>query len=217
VRMLRHMPKAYGASRCPSSVSAKTGPSGDGRSSSSPSATSAIRSSSSSASSGAGAIASKRLGGDSGRRERSGGEPAGRDGCRRGAEWGRMAARRGIGRLLPTGRTEEHLARVGRKSHHGAPMVVRPAEPRDTEAVAAIYNHGIAERQATFETRPRRANEILGWLEEGRPFIVAAGEEGTILGFARVSAYSTRRAYAGVGEHAVYVAPAARGRGVGVK
>ena len=41
--------------------------------------------------------------------------------------------------------------------------------------------------------------------------------DGTILGFARVSAYSTRRAYAGVGEHAVYVAPAARGRGVGVK
>ena len=32
-----------------------------------------------------------------------------------------------------------------------------------------------------------------------------------------MSAYSTRRAYAGVGEHAVYVAPDARGRGVGVK
>ena len=55
-----------------------------------------------------------------------------------------------------------------------APAVaVRPAEPHDAEAVAAIYNHGIEERQATFETRPRRANEILGWLEEGRPFLVA--------------------------------------------
>jgi phosphinothricin acetyltransferase len=78
-----------------------------------------------------------------------------------------------------------------------ATIDVRPAQPDDAEAVAAIYNHGIAERQATFETRPRRPNEILG--------------------FARVSAYSTRRAYAGVGEHAVYVAPDARGRGVGVK
>ncbi|WP_028065440.1 arsinothricin resistance N-acetyltransferase ArsN1 family A [Solirubrobacter soli] len=95
---------------------------------------------------------------------------------------------------------------------------VRPAEPRDAEAVAVIYNHGIEERQATFETRPRRANEILGWLEEGRPFIVAVdGETGEILGFARVSPYSVRRAYAGVGEHAVYVAPESRGRGVGVK
>jgi L-amino acid N-acyltransferase YncA len=94
---------------------------------------------------------------------------------------------------------------------------VRPAQPEDAEGVAAIYNHGIAERQATFETRPRRPNEILGWLEEGRPFIVATDPEGTIVCFARVSAYSTRRAYAGVGEHAVYVAPEARGRGVGVK
>jgi phosphinothricin acetyltransferase len=95
-------------------------------------------------------------------------------------------------------------------------VAVRPAEPGDADAVAAIYNHGIEERQATFETRPRRPNEVLGWLEEGRPFIVAADEDGTILGFARVSAYSMRRAYAGVGEHAVYVAPEARGRRVGV-
>jgi L-amino acid N-acyltransferase YncA len=94
---------------------------------------------------------------------------------------------------------------------------VRPARPGDAEAVAVIYNQGIAERQATFETRPRRAKEILGWLEEGRPFIVATDQKGTILGFARVSAYSTRRAYAGVGEHAVYVASKARGRGVGVE
>src|SRR3954449_13161992 len=99
-----------------------------------------------------------------------------------------------------------------------ASIHVRPAEARDAEAVAVIYNHGIAERQATFETRPRRPNEILGWLEEGRPFIVAEhAQSGEILGFARVSAYSTRRAYAGVGEHAVYVAPTARGRGVGVQ
>jgi phosphinothricin acetyltransferase len=94
---------------------------------------------------------------------------------------------------------------------------VRQAEARDAEAVAAIYNHGIAERQATFETRARRPNEIAGWLEEGRPFLVAVDEDERILGFARVSAYSVRRAYAGVGEHAVYVGPHARRRGVGVK
>ena len=94
-------------------------------------------------------------------------------------------------------------------------MVVRPAEPRDTEAVAAIYNHGIAERQATFETRARRPQEVAGWLTEGRPFLVAADADGTVLGFARVSPYSVRKAYAGVGEHGVYVAPEARRRGVG--
>ena len=94
---------------------------------------------------------------------------------------------------------------------------LRPAEPHDAEAVAAIYNHGIAERQATFETRARRPNEVAGWLDEGRPFLVAVDDDGTILGFARVSPYSIRRAYAGVGEHGVYVDPAARGRGVGVR
>jgi L-amino acid N-acyltransferase YncA len=94
---------------------------------------------------------------------------------------------------------------------------VRRAEAHDAEQVAAIYNHGIAERQATFETRARRPNEIAGWLEEGRPFLVAVDEHERVLGFARVSAYSTRRAYAGVGEHAVYVGEHARRRGVGVK
>ena len=96
-------------------------------------------------------------------------------------------------------------------------MTIRPAARDDAAAVAAIYNDGIAERQATFETRARRPAEIEGWLEEGRPFLVATDDDETILGFARVSAYSIRKAYAGVGEHAVYVSPAARGRNVGVQ
>ncbi len=36
-----------------------------------------------------------------------------------------------------------------------APVTIRPAQPEDAAAVAAIYNEGIAGRQATFETRPR--------------------------------------------------------------
>lgn len=95
-------------------------------------------------------------------------------------------------------------------------IAIRPATLEDAAAVTAIYNHGIAERQATFETRPRSSDEIAAWLDEGGPFIVATGEDGQVLGFARVSAYSTRQAYAGVGEHTVYVASAARGRGVGI-
>src|SRR5256885_1063799 len=49
----------------------------------------------------------------------------------------------------------------------------------------------------------------------GRPFLVAADDDGGVIGFARVSPYSVRKAYAGVGEHGVYVAAGARGRGVG--
>jgi L-amino acid N-acyltransferase YncA len=94
-------------------------------------------------------------------------------------------------------------------------LVIRPAEPRDAEPVTAIYNRGIEEREATFETRSRNPDEILAWLDEQRPFLVATDETDRVLGFARVSAYSVRSAYAGVGEHGVYVDPEARGRGVG--
>jgi L-amino acid N-acyltransferase YncA len=92
---------------------------------------------------------------------------------------------------------------------------VRAATATDVPALTAIYNEGIAGRQATFETRPREPAEVAGWLEEGLPFVVAEGADGSVAGFARLSAYSDRCVYSGVGEHGVYVAAAARGRGVG--
>src|SRR5215207_5732336 len=95
--------------------------------------------------------------------------------------------------------------------------LVRPAVPADAPALAEIYNEGIAGREATFETRPREPAEVAAWIEEGLPFLVAETGDGGPLGFARVSAYADRCVYAGVGEHGVYVAAAARGRGVGRK
>jgi L-amino acid N-acyltransferase YncA len=91
----------------------------------------------------------------------------------------------------------------------------RPAVPADAPALASIYNEGVAEREATFETRPRSADDAAAWIGEGRPLVVAEDGAGRILGFARVSAYSDRCVYEGVGEHGVYVAAAARRRGVG--
>jgi L-amino acid N-acyltransferase YncA len=93
--------------------------------------------------------------------------------------------------------------------------VIRPAAGADVPALTAIYNEGIAGRQATFETRPREPGEVAGWLEEGLPLVVAEDAEGAVIGFAKLSAYSDRCVYSGVGEHGVYVAAAARGRGVG--
>jgi L-amino acid N-acyltransferase YncA len=93
---------------------------------------------------------------------------------------------------------------------------LRPAARADAPALAQIYNEGIEGREATFETRPREPGEVVAWIEEGLPFLVAvAGDGGAVLGFARLSAYSDRCVYDGVGEHGVYVAGAARGRGVG--
>jgi L-amino acid N-acyltransferase YncA len=94
-------------------------------------------------------------------------------------------------------------------------MDIRPATEADAAAICAIYNDGIAGRQATFETRPRTPQDVLGWFDPRMPLLVAVDAGERIVGWARVSPYSDRPAYAGVGEHGVYVAPDARGRGIG--
>ncbi|MFN2616312.1 MAG: arsinothricin resistance N-acetyltransferase ArsN1 family A [Thermoleophilaceae bacterium] len=86
----------------------------------------------------------------------------------------------------------------------------------DAGGIAAIYNQGIEERQATFETRLQDAQDIARILAApgGLPFLVAhEGEQ--LLGWARVISYSDRSCYSGVGEASLYVDRAARGRGVG--
>jgi L-amino acid N-acyltransferase YncA len=91
--------------------------------------------------------------------------------------------------------------------------VVRAAQPDDAAAIAAIYNQGIEERQATFETEPRSPEDIGTALERG-DFVLVEESEGAVRGWARVSGYSDRGAYAGVGEAQVYVERVARGRGI---
>ena len=59
------------------------------------------------------------------------------------------------------------------------------------------------------------APALVAWIEERLPFLVAQDAKGAILGFARVSAYSDRCVYDGVGEHGVCVARAAHGQGIG--
>jgi phosphinothricin acetyltransferase len=94
-------------------------------------------------------------------------------------------------------------------------MRIRAASRADAEAVCAIYNDGIAGRQATFETRPRDAQDVLAWFDAELPFLVALDAGERVIGWARVSTYSDRCVYEGVGEHGVYVHPEARGQGVG--
>jgi phosphinothricin acetyltransferase len=93
-------------------------------------------------------------------------------------------------------------------------VTIRPAQTEDIARVVEIYNAGIAERIATFETAPRTVEDISSWLDDGQPFIVAV-DNNEVVGWARAGAYSDRCVYRGVGEHAVYVHPEARGRGLG--
>ena len=92
--------------------------------------------------------------------------------------------------------------------------MIRRALSTDAERIAAIYNEGIEDGTATFETERRGPGDVRNWLVDGFPVVVAE-RDGEVAGFARVGAYSEREVYRGIGEHAVYVAREARGQGLG--
>lgn len=95
-------------------------------------------------------------------------------------------------------------------------MPIRPAAAADVPAITHIYNDGIAGRQATFETRLRTRADVAAWIG-GREPILVAERAGAVVGFARVSPYSDRDVYAGVGEYGIYLDPAARAAGLGTR
>ncbi|WP_338674137.1 N-acetyltransferase family protein [Streptomyces sp. SCSIO 30461] len=81
------------------------------------------------------------------------------------------------------------------------------------DEVLAIYQAGIDEGNATFETAaPTWAEFDAAKLPEHR--FAAVDADGKLLGWIAATRVSDRCAYAGVVEHSVYVHPAARGRGV---
>ena len=93
-------------------------------------------------------------------------------------------------------------------------MRARLATPADAAEIARIYNQGIEDRIATFETRPRSVEDVRAWFDGVHPVVVV--EDGArIVGFAATSSYRPRECYARVAEFSIYVARAARGRGVG--
>jgi phosphinothricin acetyltransferase len=91
--------------------------------------------------------------------------------------------------------------------------VVRDAVPSDWPAIARIYGEGIETGNATFET------EVPSWDAWDAAHLPAprlvAEDDGVVVGWVAVSPVSRRDSYRGVVEHSVYVAAAARGKGVG--
>ena len=84
----------------------------------------------------------------------------------------------------------------------------------DWPSVCAIYEEGIASGNATFETRPPTW-ELWDRAHIPSCRIVAVDEDGVVVGWAAMSAVSSRPVYRGVCEESVYVAEAARGKKVG--
>ena len=83
----------------------------------------------------------------------------------------------------------------------------------DWEAVRAIYREGIATGNATFET------DVPDWEAWDKSHLRAcrlvAKAGGQVVGWAALTPYSSRRAYAGVAGLSIYVSASARGQGIG--
>lgn len=91
---------------------------------------------------------------------------------------------------------------------------VRAAGQSDAARIAEIYNQGIEERVATFETQLRSASQIEHWFDEDWPVIVA-GEGEAVMAYAAAFPYRSRACYTGVREFSIYVAREGRGKGFG--
>jgi L-amino acid N-acyltransferase YncA len=92
-------------------------------------------------------------------------------------------------------------------------LTVKTMEPADWPQVKNIYEEGIKTGNATFEkSAPQWATWDKGHLQEAR---IIAKENDNVLGWAALSPVSGTCVYAGVAEVSVYVASAARGKGLG--
>lgn len=74
---------------------------------------------------------------------------------------------------------------------------LRSAEPEDCSAIARIYNEAITEGRSTFETEPRTAADISGWLHSPRHLVLIAEHGSEITGWARIAPHSTRPGHRG--------------------
>lgn len=94
-------------------------------------------------------------------------------------------------------------------------MKARLATPQDAEAIAHIYNLGIDERVATYETKHRTPDDILTWFDGKHPVVVVENDTGKVIAFASTSSYRPRACYDGIAEYSVYVDSTARSKGIG--
>ena len=100
------------------------------------------------------------------------------------------------------------------KGSEREPPSIRPAEPPDAPRLAEIFNQGVEDRVATFETRPASQADAEGWIADD--VVMVAERDGRLLAWAKASSYADRhRYYDGVREATMYVDRASRRTGIG--
>lgn len=96
---------------------------------------------------------------------------------------------------------------------------IRPATPADLPAIAEIYADAVVNGTASWEIEPPDLAEMTRRFAAiaagGYPYLVAEDPDGRVAGYAYASAYRPRPAYRATVENSIYVAPEARGGGIG--
>ena len=92
--------------------------------------------------------------------------------------------------------------------------MIRDATPADATAVAAIYAPLVTETIVSFEEEPPTAAEMAERIAASHVWLVAE-EDGEVVGYAYAARFHPRAAYRWSAEASIYMAPEARGRGIG--
>jgi L-amino acid N-acyltransferase len=94
---------------------------------------------------------------------------------------------------------------------------LRQAQTGDVPAICAIFNHYILHSTASFYTETLSESDRLEWLESHSPRhpVLVAEDAGTVVGWAALSEFKTRQAYAETVEISVYVRADRHRQGIG--
>lgn len=92
-------------------------------------------------------------------------------------------------------------------------MMIRPAEPSDAPAIAAIWNHYIRVSVATFNAQEKSVQEVADSIAGNPGFWVARSNQ--VIGFATYFQFRGGVGYARTMEHTVQIAPDGCGSGTG--
>jgi len=100
-----------------------------------------------------------------------------------------------------------------------AEATIRRATVDDAAAITDIYNEAILTTTATFDTETKTVEERTDWLRshDVRHPVLVAVVGGVVVGWASLTCWSDRCAYADTAETSFYVHSSHRGRGIGRK
>jgi phosphinothricin acetyltransferase len=96
---------------------------------------------------------------------------------------------------------------------------IRKADVTDVPAITEIYNEAVLTTTATFDIEPKSVSSQREWFQAHgvkNPILVAVIVN-DVIGWASLSEYSTRCAYADTAELSVYVKASFRNQGIGKK